>query len=67
MFSSSRKGSLLYELRKIVFSHFIFVIYDTGILSVTRGYKAVTRGYEGLKGVTGGYKGLQGVTRGNKG
>ena len=49
---------------KIVFSRFIFTIYDMGIHGVTRGYlglQRVTTGYKGLQGVTGGYKGLQGV------
>ena len=44
----------------MVFSRFIFTIYDMGI-------QGVTTGYRGLKGVTGGYKGLQGVTGGDKG
>ena len=51
MFSLFRKASLLYETWKILFSPFIFAIYDMGILQVTRGYR-------GLEGVTGGYKGL---------
>ena len=49
-----------YKTSKIVFSRFIFAIYDIGIPGVTRGYR-------GLKEVTGGYKGLQGVTRGERG
>ena len=50
---------MLYKLSKIVFSRFIFTIYEMGIPGVTRGYR-------GLQGVTGGYKGLQGVTGGDK-
>ena len=61
---------MLYKTSKIVFSRFIFAIYDMGIQGVTRGYRGlqgVTGGYKGLQGVTGGYKGRQGVTRGYKG
>ena len=53
---------MLYKTSKIVFSRFIFTIYDMGIQGVTGGYK----GYKGLQrvqGVTGGHKGLQGVTK----
>ena len=67
MFLLFRKACLLYETSKIVFSPFIFTIYDMGIKGVTRGYKGlqgVTRGYKRLQGVTRGYKGLQGVTLG---
>ena len=60
MFSLFRKACLLYKTSKIVFSRFIFTIYDMGI-------QGVTRGYRGLQGVTRGYRGLQGVTRGDKG
>ena len=60
MFLLFRKPCLLYKTWKIVFSRFIFTIYDMGIQGVTRGYK-------GLHGVTGGYKGLQRVTRGYRG
>ena len=70
MFSLFRKACLLYKTSKIVFSRFLFTIYDMGIQGVTRGYKGlqgVTRGYKGLQGVTRDYKGLQGVTRGYKG
>ena len=77
MFLLFRKACLLYETSKIVFSPFIFTIYDMGIKGVTRGYKGlqgVTRGYKRLQGVTRGYKGLQGgykglqrVTRGDRG
>ena len=63
MFFLFRKACLLYNRSKIVFSRFIFTIYDIAIQGVTRGY----RGYNGLQGVTGGYKGLQWVTGGNKG
>ena len=59
MFSLFRKACLLYKTSKIVFSRFIFTIYDMGI-------QGVTRGYRGLQEVTGGYTGLQGVTRGDK-
>ena len=66
MFLLFRKACLLYKMSKVVFSRFIFTIYDMGIQGVTRGYKGlqgVTRGYKGLQGVTGGDKGLQGVTK----
>ena len=70
MFSLFGKACLLYKTSKIVFSRFIFAIYDMGIPGVTRGYrglKGVTRGYKGWQGVTRGYKGLKGVTRGERG
>ena len=57
MFSLLRKACLLYKTSKIVFSPFIFAIYDMGIQLVTGGYK-------GLQGIIGG---LQGVTRGGTG
>ena len=60
MFLLFRKGCLLDKTSKIVFSRFIFKIYDMGRQGVTRGYK-------GLQGVTRGYRGLQGVTRGDRG
>ena len=60
MFLLFRQASLLYKTSKIVFSRFIFTIYDMGIQEVTRDYR-------GLQGVTGGYKGLQGITRGDRG
>ena len=63
MFLLFRKACLLYKTSKIVFSRFIFTIYDMGIQWVTRGYRGlqgVTRGYRGLQGVD---KGLQGVTK----
>ena len=60
MFLLFRKACLLYETSKIVFSRFIFTIYDIGI-------QGDTRGYRGLQGVTRGYRGLQGVTRGDRG
>ena len=66
MFSLFRKACLLYKTSKIVFSRFIFTIYDMGIPGVTRGYRGlqgVTKGYKGLQGVTGVDKGLQGVTK----
>ena len=70
MFLLFRKACLLYKTSKIVFSRFIFTIYDMGIEGVTREYRGlqgVTRGYRGLLGVTRGYKGLQGVKGGYKG
>ena len=54
----------------MVFSRFIFTIYDMGIQGDTRSYRGlqgVTGGYKGLKGVTGGYSGLQGVPRDDRG
>ena len=54
-----RKACLLDKTSQIVFSRFIFTIYDMGI-------QGITRGYRGLQGVTGGYKGLQRVTRGDR-
>ena len=60
MFLLFRKACLLYKKSKIVFSRFIFTIYDMGI-------QGDTRGFRGLQGVTRGYKGLQGVTRDYKG
>ena len=66
MFLLFRKACLLDKTSKIVFSRFIFTIYDMGIQVVTRGYRGlqgVTRGYRGLQGVTGGNKGLQGITK----
>ena len=68
MFSLLRKACLLYKTSKIVFSPFIFVIYDMGIQLVTGGYKGlqgIIGGYKGLPGITRGYRGLQGVTRGD--
>ena len=62
MFWLLSKACLLYETSKIVFSPFIFVIYDMGIKGVTGGYKGlqgVTRDYrvyKELQGLTGGYK-----------
>ena len=73
MFLLFRKACFLDKTSKIVFSRFIFTIYDIGIQGVTRGYRGyqelqgVTRGYKELQGVTRGYKGLQGVTRGDRG
>ena len=57
MFSLFRKACLLYKTSKILFSRFIFTIYDMGIPGVTgsyRGLQGVTRGYRGLQRVTGG-------------
>ena len=67
MFSLIRKASWLYKTSKIVFSRFIFTIYDMGIHGGTMGYMGllgVTGGYKRLQGVTRGYKGCKGVTRG---
>ena len=64
-----RKACLLYKTSKIVFSRFIFTIYDMGIQGVTRGYRVlqgVTRGFRRLQGVTRGYRRLEGVTGGYK-
>ena len=66
MFLLFRKACLLYKTSKIVFSQFIFTIYNMGIQRVTggfRGLRKVTRAYKGLQRVTGGDKGLQGVTK----
>ena len=65
MFSLFRKACLRCKTSKIVFSRFIFTIYEMGIEGVIKSYRGlqgVTEGYKGLQGVTGGYKGLQGVT-----
>ena len=70
MFSLLRKACLLYKTWKIVFSPFIFAIYDMEIQGVTGGYKGlqgINGGYKGLQGVTRCYRGLQGVRRGEKG
>ena len=66
MFLLFRKACLLYKTSKIVYSRFIFTIYDMAIQGVTRGYRGlqgVTGDYKGLQGLTGSYKGLQGVTK----
>ena len=50
MFLLFRKACLLDKTSQIVFSRFIFTIYDMGIQGVIRGYKelqGVTRGYKG--------------------
>ena len=63
---------MLYKTSKIVFSRFIFTIFDMripGLHGVTGGYKTLqgaTSGYKEVPGVTRGYKGLQGVTAGEK-
>ena len=70
MFWLFRKVCLLYKSSKIVFSRFIFTIYDMGMHGVSggdTGLQEVTVGYKGFQGVTGGYKGLQGVIGGDKG
>ena len=60
MFLFFRKACLLDKTSNIVFSRFIFTIYDMGIQGVTKGYRE-------LQGVTRGYRKLQGVNRGYKG
>ena len=67
MFSLFRKACLLYKTSKIVFSRFIFTIYDLGIHGVTRGYRGLQGLTGGLQGFTRGYRRLQGVTGGDKG
>ena len=57
MFSLFRKTCLLNKNSQIVFSPFIFAIYDMEIQGVTRGYKGLQGVTKGLQGVTGGYKG----------
>ena len=67
MFLFFTQACLLYKTSKIVFSRFIFTIYDMGIDGVTRGYtglQGVTASYKGLQEVTRGYTGLHRVTRG---
>ena len=66
MFLLFRKACFLDKTSKILFSPFIFTIYDKGIQG-GKGLQGVTKGYKGLQGVTGGYKGLQGVKRGYNG
>ena len=70
MFLLVRKARLPYKTSTIVYSRFIFTIYDMGIQGVTRGYtglQGVTGSYKGLQGVTKGFNGLQGVTGGDNG
>ena len=67
MFLLFRNACLLDKTSKIVFSRFIFTIYDMGIKGGYKGLQGVTGGYKGLQGVTRGYKGLQRVTRGDRG
>ena len=43
MFSLLRNACLLYKTSKIVFSRFIFTIYEMGIQGVTRGYRGLQR------------------------
>ena len=59
-FSLFRRACFLHKTSTIVFSQFMYTIYDMGIQGVTRDYMR-------LLGVTGGYKRLHGVTRGYKG
>ena len=70
MFSLFRKACLIYKTSIIVFSQFIFAIYEMRIQGITRGYwelQGVTGGFKGLQGVKEGYRVLQGVTRGYNG
>ena len=67
MFLLFRKACLLDKTSTIVFSQFIFTIYDMGIQGVTRGYRGLQGVTGGFQGVTRGYKGLQGVTGGDRG
>ena len=70
MFSLFRKACLIYKTSIIVFSQFIFAIYDKRIKGITSRYlelQGVTGGFKRLQGVTRGYKGLQGVTKGLQG
>ena len=70
MFSLFRKACLLYKTSKIVFSRFIFTIYDMGIQGVTRGYRGlqeVTGGDKRLHRVTWGFKGYRGLQEVKKG
>ena len=67
MFSLFRKACLLHKTSKIVFSRFIFTIYDMGIHGVTKGYRGLQGFTGGLQGFTRGYRRLQGVTGGDKG
>ena len=56
MFLLFRKACLLDKTSKIVFSRFIFAIYDIGIEGVTMGLQRVTGGDKGLQGVTKNYR-----------
>ena len=60
MFLLFRKACLLYRTSKMVFSRFIFTIYEMGV-------RGVTESYMGLQGVTRGYMGSQGVLRKDRG
>ena len=62
MFLLFRKACFLYKTSKIVFSRFIFTIYDMGIQGL-QGVRGGYKGYKGLQGVKGGDKALQGVTK----
>ena len=62
-----RKARFLDKTSKIVFSRFIFTIFDMRIQGGYKGLQGVTRGYKGLQGITKGYKGLQGVKGVDKG
>ena len=52
MFLLFRKACLLYKTSKIVFSRFIFTIYDKELQGVKGGHT----GLQGVKGVIGGLK-----------
>ena len=60
MFLLFRKACLLYKTWKIIFSRFIFMIFDMRITGLQR----VTGGYRGLLALTRSDKGLQRVTGG---
>ena len=60
MFLLFRKACLLYKTWKIIFSGFIFMIFDMRITGLQR----VTGGYRGLLALTRSDKGLQRVTGG---
>ena len=51
MFLLLRKACLLEKTSKIIFSRFIFTIYDMGIEEVKRGYRGL-KGLQGVKEVT---------------
>ena len=67
MFLLFRKACLLDKTSKIVFSRFIFTIYNMGIQGVTRDYRGLQGVTRGNRGLQGGYKGFQRVTRGDRG
>ena len=66
MFLLFRKACSLYKTSKIVYSRFIFTIYDMAIQGVTLGYRGLHGNYKGLQRATRAYMGLKGVTGGYK-